>query len=175
MKSKMTYHENLNELHVGTESEHSYFIPFGVSQDPFGYRESSERFELLNGEWYFKYYDSFADLEDFIPDLAIDGKQFRSLQIGSCTDMTSRSTRIFDIRYPTILLLYRMIIRSEYIKTIIIVRMMRTGYWYLKGGFRLYLLSTANSSDIHRFPIPPRSLILPRIYMRVIILLPVLS
>ena len=74
MKSKMTYHENLNELHVGTESEHSYFIPFGVSQDPFGYRESSERFELLNGEWYFKYYDSFADLEDFIPDLAIDGK-----------------------------------------------------------------------------------------------------
>ena len=63
-KSFMLYHENPQQLHINTLSKHCYFIPFGWGEDPFGGREQSSRFELLNGEWSFGYYDSIIDLED---------------------------------------------------------------------------------------------------------------
>lgn len=63
-KSKMIYHEDPQQLHIGTLKKHCYFIPFSKGQDPFESREKSERFELLDGEWNFRYYDSIIDLED---------------------------------------------------------------------------------------------------------------
>lgn len=63
-KSKMIYHEDPQQLHIGTLEKHCYFIPFSKAQNPFESREKSERFELLNGEWSFRYYDSIIDLED---------------------------------------------------------------------------------------------------------------
>ncbi len=75
-KSCMIYHENPDVFHVNTLDSHCYFIPFGKEkgQNPFGAREKSSRFELLNGKWGFRYYDSLIDLED---DFA-DGKIARS-------------------------------------------------------------------------------------------------
>ncbi len=64
---KHHYHENPEILHVNTEPDRNYFIPFPPKEDPFAPREWSERFFLLNGEWEFKYYESFLDLEgDFL-------------------------------------------------------------------------------------------------------------
>ncbi|MGN1415639.1 MAG: glycoside hydrolase family 2 TIM barrel-domain containing protein [Oscillospiraceae bacterium] len=63
-KSRMIYHEDPGQLHVNTLDKHCYFIPFGTDQDPFADRESSSRFELLNGDWDFRYYDSIIDMED---------------------------------------------------------------------------------------------------------------
>ncbi len=63
-KSRMIYHEDPQALHIGTLPKHCYFIPFGEAQDPFAGRESSGRFELLNGEWDFRYYNSIIDLEN---------------------------------------------------------------------------------------------------------------
>ena len=63
-KSKMIYHEDTAKLHVGTLPDHAYFIPFSKGQDPFDARERSERFELLNGIWKFRYYGSILELED---------------------------------------------------------------------------------------------------------------
>lgn len=63
-KSKLIFHEDPESLHVNTLNRHCYFIPFGKGQDPFGSREGSDRFELLNGDWDFRYYDSIVDLED---------------------------------------------------------------------------------------------------------------
>ncbi|MCQ2519044.1 MAG: DUF4981 domain-containing protein [Lachnospiraceae bacterium] len=63
-KSKMIYHENPNELHINTLDKHAYFIPFDIGQNPFACREESSFFELLNGEWGFRYFDSVIDLED---------------------------------------------------------------------------------------------------------------
>jgi len=60
-KSHMIYHEDQTKLHVGTLPDHAYFIPFALDQNPFAPREESERFELLNGEWSFRYYDSLLD------------------------------------------------------------------------------------------------------------------
>lgn len=63
-KSKMIYHENTEALHFGTLDKHCYFIPFSKGQDPFESRENSTRFELLNGDWDFKFYGSIIDIED---------------------------------------------------------------------------------------------------------------
>ena len=66
-KSKLIYHENPETLHVNTLPDHCCFVPFAKTQNPFAARESSERFELLNGDWGFRYYDSVLDLEDSFP------------------------------------------------------------------------------------------------------------
>ena len=63
-KSKMINHEDTQVLHIGTLDKHCYFVPFAKGQDPFQSRESSQRMELLNGDWGFRYYDSIIDLED---------------------------------------------------------------------------------------------------------------
>lgn len=68
-KSRMIYHEDPHQLHIGTLEKHCYFIPFAKAQNPFECREKSERFELLNGEWSFRYYDSIIDLEDDFVDV----------------------------------------------------------------------------------------------------------
>ena len=63
-KSKMIFHENPEQLHIGTLIPHCYFIPFDKSQNSFDSRETSSRFELLNGSWNFRYYESIIDMED---------------------------------------------------------------------------------------------------------------
>lgn len=73
-KSFMIYHENLEKFHVGTLDDHAYFIPFSKEQDAFSHRYTSERFELLNGEWDFKFYDSIVDLEDDFTDMTFEKK-----------------------------------------------------------------------------------------------------
>ena len=71
-KSKMIYHENPEDLHIGTLDKHCYFIPFGKEQDEFDDREKSDRFCLLNGPWDFRYYDSIIDLEDNFIDVPFE-------------------------------------------------------------------------------------------------------
>lgn len=60
----MIFHEDLQKLHVGTLNDHNYFIPFKKGQNAFSERENSQRFELLNGEWDFSYFESVIDLPD---------------------------------------------------------------------------------------------------------------
>ncbi|MCQ2576514.1 MAG: DUF4981 domain-containing protein [Treponema sp.] len=73
-KSFMIYHENLEALHINTLENHAYFIPFGKNQNPFETRENSQCFELLNGQWDFKYYESALNLEDDFPSVTPDCK-----------------------------------------------------------------------------------------------------
>lgn len=63
-KSKMIYHEDLEQLHINTLPNRCYFVPFRKGQNPFESREKSELFELLNGDWGFRYFESIVDLED---------------------------------------------------------------------------------------------------------------
>ena len=71
-KHQMIFHENPEALHINTLPKHCYFIPFGKKQDAFSKRENSEYFELLNGEWDFKYYDSVIDLDENFTSLSFD-------------------------------------------------------------------------------------------------------
>lgn len=73
-KSKMVYHENPEALHINTIGKHAYFIPFAIGEDPFSERENSSFFELLSGEWDFRYFDSVIDLEDNFTSVSSDSK-----------------------------------------------------------------------------------------------------
>ena len=53
------YFEDLHTLHVGTEPNRAYYIPyFSVNAALSGDRKASERFQLLNGDWRFRYFKS---------------------------------------------------------------------------------------------------------------------
>lgn len=60
-----TNHKNLNVLHENTEENRSYYLPSSrpINEDEFIHRES-DRFQLLNGDWDFKYFDSLHDATD---------------------------------------------------------------------------------------------------------------
>ena len=73
-KSMMTFHEDPHILSAGELPRHSYFIPFANTADPFMPRTSSERFELLNGEWDFLYCESIIDLPDDFAEMKLPDK-----------------------------------------------------------------------------------------------------
>lgn len=63
-KSKLIYHEDPHALHINTLPAHAWMIPFAKGQDAFGAKQTSQKVEMLCGEWGFRYYDSIIDLED---------------------------------------------------------------------------------------------------------------
>lgn len=73
-KSLLVFHEDPEILHVNTIPPHCHFTPFSQGQSPFADRAESDRFELLSGEWDFRYYDSIIDLEDDFLSLPFDRK-----------------------------------------------------------------------------------------------------
>ena len=75
-KSMMTFHEDLKaqNLHVNTLGSRCYYVPFAKGEDPFSKREDSSRFELLNGEWGFSYYDSIINMPDDFTDIEPERK-----------------------------------------------------------------------------------------------------
>lgn len=58
-----SYYETLDaaRIHYGENQPHAYFIPFDRDQDATICRRESRRFQLLNGNWEFKYYPSVRD------------------------------------------------------------------------------------------------------------------
>ena len=59
------YHKDLNSLHIGCEKPRAYFIPYQNEECALaGLRNKSEYYTDLCGEWNFRYYKSFEDLED---------------------------------------------------------------------------------------------------------------
>ncbi len=83
MKTYMTFHENPEILHVNTEPDRNYFIPFACDQDPFMARENSEAFSLLNGEWSFSFYESFHSMPNSFFETAGDAK----ISVPSCIQL----------------------------------------------------------------------------------------
>ena len=69
----MTFHENPEILHVNTEADRNYYIPFAPGEDAFGSRKTSGRLTDLNGDWDFTFYESFAEMpNDFLNRKAAD-------------------------------------------------------------------------------------------------------
>ncbi len=73
-KSRLIYHENPSALHIGTLPPRSFFIPFGENMNPFEPKEKSDRAEMLNGSWGFRYYGSVIELEDYFTDADFEEK-----------------------------------------------------------------------------------------------------
>ena len=77
------FFEDPKTLHVGTMEDRAYYIPYPsqkeaiLSED----RNSSELFQLLNGQWSFKYFNSIYDVteEFYLPDF--DLARFDSIPV----------------------------------------------------------------------------------------------
>jgi beta-galactosidase len=98
MKELMNFHENFECLHVNTLEDRNYFIPFKKDENPFDLRENSGAFELLNGEWDFKYYDSFYDMEDGI---FLQNNFENKLPVPSCIQLFGYDKPQYsNVKYP---------------------------------------------------------------------------
>ena len=59
------HYENLQVLHENTMPSRAYFVPASRRMDDLvEHRENSDRFQLLNGDWKFKFYSSIYDLQE---------------------------------------------------------------------------------------------------------------
>ena len=71
-----SYYEDLQTLHVNTQPKRAYYIPASARMDDgVEHREGSDRFQLLNGVWSFRYLASVRDLSEpfYRPDHSADG------------------------------------------------------------------------------------------------------
>ena len=59
------YHKDLSALHIGCEPPRAYYIPYhGEAEALTGERKNSQFYTDLCGDWNFKYYGSFEDIDD---------------------------------------------------------------------------------------------------------------
>lgn len=92
------WYENLNILHVGTEPTHAYFVPASAPTETTGEkRVQSDRFQLLNGDWQFKYYKSIYDLDEEVNHVQILNKStFFEPEFTPITELTTQSSSTPD-------------------------------------------------------------------------------
>ena len=59
------YFEDLGVLHLNTQPNRAYFIPASRRMDDLvEHRERSDRFQLLSGDWRFRYWPSVRELTE---------------------------------------------------------------------------------------------------------------
>ena len=76
------HYENLRILHENTLPNRCYYIPASKPmQNLVEHREESDRFQLLNGDWKFRYYDSIYDLQDKFYEVSYDVDEFDSIPV----------------------------------------------------------------------------------------------
>ncbi|MBQ7935527.1 MAG: beta-galactosidase, partial [Clostridia bacterium] len=82
------YFENPEILHLGTCPNRSYYIPCSNEEQAFAKRPRfvSDRVQMLNGIWKFKYYNSVRDLEG-TPWDDTDFSAYNDLEVPSCWQM----------------------------------------------------------------------------------------
>ena len=79
------YHKGLEVLHFGMQKPRAYYIPFTERSTALnGQREHSERFTLLSGEWKFKYFKSFEDLNKDAVSNELDITDFDDITVPRC-------------------------------------------------------------------------------------------
>jgi len=96
------YYEDPSVLHLGTCAPHSYYIPCSTREQALAKRPRlcSDRVQLLNGDWKFRYFPSVAEL----PDRPWDDEelaQYNDLEVPSCWQMKGYDQiQYTNVRYP---------------------------------------------------------------------------
>ena len=96
------YYEDPHMLHENTMPNRSYYIPASKMMHTLvENREESDRFQLLNGTWGFKYFSSIYDLEEEFYMDNFDVSQFDSIPVpGVWQNFGYDSHQYTNIRYP---------------------------------------------------------------------------
>ena len=96
------FYEDLNVLHDKTMPARAYYIPASVRMDDLvEHRESSDRFQMLSGEWKFQYYNSIYDVKESFYEKGYDVSEFDHVTVPGVWQMDGYDTHQYtNIRYP---------------------------------------------------------------------------
>ncbi len=96
------YYEDLSMLHDCTMPARSYYIPASErNMDLVEHRENSDRFQLLNGTWNFKYFSSIYDVTDIFYAKDYDTSGFDKISVPGVWQMAGYDCHQYtNIRYP---------------------------------------------------------------------------
>ncbi len=96
------YYEDLNTLHENTMPPRAYYIPASKRiHDLVENREASDRFQLLNGEWDFQYFDSIYDVTDAFYEKGYDASGFDKISVPGLWQIAGYDCHQYtNIRYP---------------------------------------------------------------------------
>ena len=96
------FYEDLNVMHDKTMPARAYYIPASVRMDDLvEHRESSDRFQMLSGEWKFQYYNSIYDVKESFYEKGFDVSGFDHVTVPGVWQMDGYDTHQYtNIRYP---------------------------------------------------------------------------
>jgi len=96
------YYEDLNILHENTMPARAYYIPASKQVDTSaGSREASDRIQMLNGKWKFRYYRSVYELKDAFYELGHDVFDCETVNVPGVWQMEGYDAHQYtNIRYP---------------------------------------------------------------------------
>ena len=96
------YYEDLRVLHENTMPDRSYYVPAKVRMDGLvEHREESDRIQMLNGQWKFKYYDSIHELNDLFYEEGFDTQGYEIVPVpGVWQNYGFDSHQYTNFRYP---------------------------------------------------------------------------
>ena len=96
------YYEDLDVLHEGTCPDRAYYIPASRRMDDLvEEREKSDRFQLLNGKWKFRYFESIYDLKESFYREDYGAEDFEVVQVpGVWQNYGYDRYQYTNIRYP---------------------------------------------------------------------------
>lgn len=96
------YYENLHMLHENTMPNRAYYIPASARMDDLvEHREASDRFQLLNGTWSFRYFESIYDVKDAFYEKGYDTCAFDAVTVpGVWQNYGCDRHQYTNVRYP---------------------------------------------------------------------------
>ena len=96
------YYEDLKTLHLGTMENRAYYIPASTYLgDLVENRESSDRFQLLNDGWKFRYCKSVYDLKERFFEEHFDASQWDTIPVPSVWQNHGYDRHQYtNVRYP---------------------------------------------------------------------------
>ncbi len=96
------HYEDLKVLHENTLPARAYYIPASKKMDNLiEHREASDRMQLLNGNWKFKYFESIYDVKDSFYEIGYDLNNFDEIHVPGVWQMAGYDTHQYtNIRYP---------------------------------------------------------------------------
>ncbi len=96
------YSQNLDVLHVNTEGNRSYYIPYRETNQIFSeIREESDRFQLLSGIWKFQYYKNVESVAYNFFKADYPAEEFSPIAVPSTWQTEGYDSHQYtNIRYP---------------------------------------------------------------------------
>lgn len=96
------YYEDLDFLHENTMPPRAYYIPASHRmEDLVEHREASDRVQMLNGMWKFRYFESIYDVKDAFYESGYDTSGFDTIPVPGVWQMAGFDTHQYtNIRYP---------------------------------------------------------------------------